>query len=70
MNGSESNSTDFVDLRWIARRLGCSVRTAQRYVVRSDFPQKFTFSTRNVRWRASEIEAWVSAQRATVGQGA
>lgn len=43
----------------VARRVGLSVRTIDRYVARGQFPQPVRLSRRWVRWRRCDIDIYL-----------
>jgi predicted DNA-binding transcriptional regulator AlpA len=53
-----SNET-FIDAETVARRLGICTRTLHRYVSNGTVPKPVKLSARCVRWRDSDIEAFI-----------
>lgn len=61
---ADKNPPRMIDVREVATILGISTRSVWRLVSRSELPQPIRFG-RNVRWRASDIDAWIDTQITT-----
>lgn len=46
----------------VAKAVGVSIVTLQRWVKSGDFPPPIRFGRRIVRWRADAIDAWLQRQ--------
>jgi predicted DNA-binding transcriptional regulator AlpA len=55
----ESAVRDLLTKREVARLVGLSVRTIERYVALGLFPQPIRLSRRCVRWRRKHIDAYL-----------
>jgi predicted DNA-binding transcriptional regulator AlpA len=69
---SETNGTSY-GAAAVARRLSCHEITIRRMVAAGRFPQPFRIGTGGApRWRAEDVEAWISTGGvvgATVARG-
>ena len=54
--------SELIDIRALASYLGVSIRTARRMADRHDFPVRYRISTRCIRWRRSEVDAWLATR--------
>ena len=51
---------ELIDVRTVAKLLGCSVRTVWRLRDRGAIPQPLILTTGLVRWRRSTLLKWIS----------
>ncbi len=56
---------DLLTTRDMAFRLNVSARTVWRWVAQGRLPEPIRYSSRMVRWRARDLEAYVLALRPT-----
>jgi excisionase family DNA binding protein len=54
--------SELIDISELASYLGVSIRTVRRMAERYDFPVRYRISTRCVRWRRSEVDAWLATR--------
>jgi len=54
---------DLLTVEQVAERLSMSVRSLQRMVKHGKFPPPIRYTRRLVRWKRSELTAWVDRQR-------
>jgi len=54
---------DLLTVEQVAERLSMSVRSLQRMVKRGKFPPPIRYTRRLVRWKRTELTAWVDRQR-------
>ncbi len=55
---TQPDGTELIDVREVARLLGCSARHARRMADRGAMPLPLRLS-RLVRWRRRDIERWI-----------
>ncbi len=55
--------SELLRMRDVADVLGVSTRTVQRWVDEGRLPAPFVLSSRALRWRRSEVEAWLEGRR-------
>ena len=65
MSAQKISTPRMIDVTEVATILNVSTRTVWRLVSSGDLPQPIRFG-RNVRWRCSDIEAWIEAQIGSV----
>ena len=63
MGQPDARDDSLWDITQVAAFLAVSVRTARRYVARTDFPRRVVLGTRTHRWVASQVRAWARAQQ-------
>lgn len=61
--GCRSKSTALITVKEVARLLGVSVPTVNRYRKTVGFPRPIFFSAGMVRFYQREIEAWIESRR-------
>jgi predicted DNA-binding transcriptional regulator AlpA len=60
MSDSPSIEPELIDVRTVAKLLGCSTRTVWRLRDAGKIPQSLVLSTGLIRWRRSTLLAWIS----------
>jgi predicted DNA-binding transcriptional regulator AlpA len=60
MSDSPSIEPELIDVRTVAKLLGCSVRTVWRLRDRGAIPQPLILTTSLVRWRRCALLRWIT----------
>jgi len=58
-NGWSHQNLDLLSVQQVADCLAVSVRTVWRMLARGNLPQPIRYSRRLVRWRSSDLAAWL-----------